>query len=553
MNSDSSLLEGFAYPIGYIPTATPISDPEILSGFQPFEIPYVITGLDGQPTVDPRAPVAVRRLRNGQCPNLQSALRYVEIGGGPDDAMKATYHCEDIVARACDFSEAGFHGTAIELIRSLPEPFQRTAAALKATVDGCLAQSRYEDALQAVHLLIDADDVPTKYARRLYRLEEVQTLLLLGRLNEAEEILDQRRSEFREHYEYYGIRAAAALLKGDELLARTLVVKAGRVDAYHCYKILWNPLLKPIEVFIKRELLTEAGTPRIYEQDMEMYALCTRIQGALLVGDRARAHNLAEGIILHRVTEWTSAEQANLALAGLGAVDAMLGGADESPGWGMASMVLARRIARAIRTGDDASIEMVANTVTELDCDDEVKALLVRAVRVLALGEEFSIPATLETPLAEVADKWRQDSRNLYVIHGAGGRFQLCKMREPRERRAKDWETTDLREIFPVIENSEFSSPLAAELWIEEKLAANASLAPGSFLHRVFKIHLDGWGLLLMLKPSRKSTPLLQEAWEIASRDPNFHFHNGPADSFGLQTSFALRLLRMLGVRSAIG
>lgn len=547
MNSDTSLSEGFAYPIGYLPPATRISDPEILSGFQPFERPYVVAGFDGKPTVDPHAPVAVRRLRNGQCPNLQSVIRYLEIGGGPDESMEATYNCEDTIARACDFSEAGFHETAIALIRRLPEPFQKTAAALKALVESRQAQSRYEEALHEVRLLITAADVPTEYARTIHRLKEVQLLLVLGRLNEAEVIMDERRSEFEGMYQYYGARAAAALAKNDEPLARALVVKAGRIDSYHCYKILWNPLLKPIEAFIKNELLTETGQPRVYEQNTEMHAICNRIQGALLVGEKERARNLAEGFISHRVTDWTVAEQANLALAGLGDFDDIISGAHVWPGWGMASMTLARRIARAIRTGDGTDLAGVESSVAELRCDDRIKALLIQAVGILASGEAFSIPPTLETPLVEVADKWGENGRDLFVIHGAGGRFQLCKMREPRERRALDRASTDLREVFPVIETSEFNSPSEVERWIEAKLSANASLPPNSFRRRIFEIHIEGWALLLMLKPSREATPLLREAWELARDDPNFYFHNGPADSFGLRTSYALRLLRMLG------
>jgi hypothetical protein len=96
MKIDSSLPEGFVYPVGYQPTSPRILDLGILEGFKPFEWPFVITCCNGKPGVDPNAPVAVARLRHGRCPNLSSAIWYFELGGMPDEAMQATYSCEDI-------------------------------------------------------------------------------------------------------------------------------------------------------------------------------------------------------------------------------------------------------------------------------------------------------------------------------------------------------------------------------------------------------------------------------------------------------------------------
>ena len=77
-------------------------------------------------------------------------------------------------------------------------------------------------------MLIAARTAPTEWALTLHRLEEIQLLMILGKMEEAETIMNERRSEFRGMYQYYGFRAAVALLRGDEPLAHSLVIKAGR-------------------------------------------------------------------------------------------------------------------------------------------------------------------------------------------------------------------------------------------------------------------------------------------------------------------------------------
>ena len=547
MAIDTTLPEGFVYPVGYRPTSARILDNEVLDGFQPFERPYIVTCRTGQPGVDPNAPTAVGRLRHGRCPNLSSLIRYLELGGSPDEAMQATYNCEDTLTTACDYSEAGFHQTAIEIIRSLPKPFQQSGPALKALVESLMALSKHEEALQEIRLLIASRAAPTEWALTLHRLEEIQLLMILGKMEEAENIMDERRSEFRGMYQYYGFRAALALLRGDEPLARSLVIKAGRVDPYHCYKILWNPSLKPIEAFIRRELLTEQGEPLVYKQDGEAHRIANRIQGALLLGERDRAANLAEGLILHHVTSWSTAEEAVLALSGIGDFEAIHGVANLHPARGPQGNSMARQVARAITTGNEAYISGVGNLADKMNCNSQIKGLLIQASRELAAGKAFSLPANFETLLVEVGDEWREDDRDLFNIHCIGVRFVLTKMSEPRQRRAEELRNRDLREVFPVIETSEFSGCDEVARWIEDKLTANCSYIPNNAYRAPFMVNIDGWTLISSLKPS-DATPLVREAWGSACNDPNFYFQNGPASSFGMHSPFPIRLLTMLSL-----
>ncbi len=270
----------------------------------------------------------------------------------------------------------------------------------------------YEEALHEVRLLIASRAAPTEWAITLHRLEEVQLLLILGKLMEAETIMNQRRSEFLDKYEYYGCRAALALLRGDEPLARSLVVQSGRVNTAHCYKILWNPLLKPLEAFIRKELLNDKGEPRVYDEDVEMREIIHRIQGALLLGERDRAV----------VTCWVSAEEMLLALVGLGNFEYLYDASHILPGKSHQANTLVRQIARAITTGDEAEIFVVGKLVNKAGYNSQVKGLLIQAVQVLAEGGSFSLPANFETLLVEVGGKWREDDRELFNIHCVGGR-----------------------------------------------------------------------------------------------------------------------------------
>lgn len=110
----------------------------------------------------------------------------------------------------------------------------------------------------------------------------------------TEALLDQGQDRFCVHWSYYGMRGALALTDGQEDVAKMFVLKAGHVDDYHSYKLLWNRHLAPLETFIRTELLTEDNKPRLYERDKEMQRLCHSIHGAFVSGDTAAAAPLAQ-------------------------------------------------------------------------------------------------------------------------------------------------------------------------------------------------------------------------------------------------------------------
>jgi len=551
--TDTSLPEGFVYPIGYKVSSRRVLDPEILKDFQPFERPYVIN-FRGKTFVDGQAPIAVGRLRNGQESNLSSAIRWLELDGPPDESMQATYNCEDALTTACNYSEAGFHKTAIDLIRSLPQPFQETYRGLESVARSLTGLGKYEEALEKVRLFTVGREEITEWSLTLHRLEEAHLLMLLGRLDEAESILNARRQELRVMYQYYGHRAALALLRGDESLAKALIVSSGRVDPYHCFKILWNPLLKPLEPFIRRELLTKKGEPLIYKQDNELHMICNRIQGAILTGDRELAKDLGEGLVMHRVTCWSTTHEAMLALAGLGRFEKLFNYSHTLPGSDHAPVILARLVSAAITSKHEDGITALEKFLKREDGDWKYPQLMLQAARLLAKRKRFVLPDNFELLLFEAARKnWSSSSRELFLVHAVGRGFRLTTLCEPRRRRPSSLWGTDLRKSFPVTNTREFSSISEAEEWIQEKLAENAVPRPHPLTHiPIWTSYLNGWSLLTSMKPSEK-TPLLKEAWETASIDPNYYFMSPPHSYIGPPGSspiFEIALLQMLTVTS---
>jgi hypothetical protein len=548
--TDTSLPEGFVYPIGYKVSSRRVLDPEILKDFQPFERPYVIK-FRGKTFVDSKAPSALGGLRNGQKSNLSSAIRWLELDGPPDESMQATYNCEDALTTACNYSEAGFHQTAIDLIRSLPKPFQETYQGLETVAHSLSVLGKYEEALEKVRLFTVGREEFTEWSLTLHRLEEVHLLMLLGRLDEAESILNARRQELRVMYQYYGHRAALALLRGDESLAKALIVSSGRVDPYHCFKILWNPLLKPLEPFIRRELLTEKGEPLIYEQNHDLHAICNRIQGAVLTRKRELAKNLVEGLVMHRATCWSTTYELILALAGAGNFRDICAVSQILPGSTHQQVILTRLVASAIASQQENEFIALEEFLKREDGGWEHPELLIQATWLLSNRKPFVLPDDFELLLFEVARKnWTATTRELFLVYAVGRGLRLTTLCEPRRKRAPELRGTDLRKAFPVTDTRDFASATEVEKWIEEKLAENALPRTGPFKCRpVWMIHIDGWSLLTSMNPSDKA-PILSEAWKSASTDPNFYFENGPSDSFGFNSSFEIRLLQMLTAAS---
>ena len=65
-----ALHHDFRYPVGYFEPEGRVTDSEVLSRFEEIFHPFIVRDRVGEATIDPHAPVAVRRLKNGRCKNL---------------------------------------------------------------------------------------------------------------------------------------------------------------------------------------------------------------------------------------------------------------------------------------------------------------------------------------------------------------------------------------------------------------------------------------------------------------------------------------------------
>jgi len=534
----------FRYPVGYLAKPERVTDPTLLLAFEDWQRPYVVQFRD-EVRVDPHVSVPVRRLLRGKPDtSIKSALRYLEWNGYTDESLQESFAQEDHTEEASDWSEAGMHGKAIEMIRDMPEPFQRTAAALLALKNSLMALGRYEEALVEVRRLIQADAI-TEYARDLYRIDESEMLLHLGREAEAEAILDSGRTQLQGFWSYHAMRAAFALKDGDEVLAKNLILKAGRVDNYHAYKMLWNRHLLRLANYIRRELLTADGKPLLYEQNSTMLRLCHRVHGAVLTGDRERGMRQSEGFLTHHVTDWSCAEAYVLALAGLGQFEWLEAVSHVLPGRGMSSIRLARAVAQLAIHADRFHSDEMEKLLSEVRLSTPAAADFQRIVEWFRGSRDSTLSRDGAVIIADVAPKnWTREGRDHFLLlHDPVEGFKLLRFfQDLLVRRPLGW---TLGEHFPVLEESGFANHADVESWLEQKLIENDE-AKDSLLRCVWEVHLNGWEFSSRLKPNAETTPFVAEAVRRMAKDPDLYFSNGPASSFRLPLSFGDKLVNML-------
>lgn len=534
----------FRYPVGYLAKPERVTDPTLLLAFEDWQRPYVVRFRD-EVRVDPHVDVPVRRLLQGKPDtSIKSALRRFEWNGYTDESLQESFAQEDHTEEASDWSEAGMHGKAIEMIREMPEPFQKTAEALLALKNSLMALGRYEEALIEVRRLIKADAI-TEYARDLYRIDETEILLHLGRKAEAEAILDAGRTNFQGFWSYHAMRAVFAMKDGDEGLAKNLILKAGRVDNYHAYKMLWNRHLHPLADYIRRELVTADGKPLLYEQNSTMLRLCHHVHGAVLTEDHERGMRQSEGFLTHHVTDWSCAEAYVLALAGLGLFDWLEAVSHVLPGRGMSSIRLARAVAQLALHPDCFRSDEMEKLLSEVHLSTPAAAEFQRIVEWFRGSRDSTFLREGATIIADVTPKnWTREGRDHFLLlHDPVEGFKLLRFFQDRSvPPPMGWA---LGEHFPVLDENAFLNQTEVEAWLEQKLIENDG-AKDSFLRCVWEVHLNGWEFPTHLKPNAETTPFVAEALRRIVNDPSLFFSNGPASSFGFHLSFGDKLVNML-------
>ncbi|HSI62120.1 MAG TPA: hypothetical protein VLE43_03350 [Candidatus Saccharimonadia bacterium] len=535
--------DDFRYPEGYFAPPTRITDAETLRKFDAWMRPYVIRSKDGEAIIDPGAPVPVRRLAQGsRDTTVISALRHLEWGGSADDSLQGTFAMEDRTEEAGLCSEAGRHREAVALIRTMPPPFQVTAAALVALVRSLKAMGRYAEALEESGRLIISDGI-TDYARDLYRIEQAELMLHCDRPDEATAVLNRWREDCQHKWPYYGVRAALALRTGHGELAKALILRAGKVDAYHCYKLLWNRHLEPLAAFIRRELLTEDNKPRLYQRNSDTRRLCHAIHGALLTGRMEQARNLAEGLQTQHVTDWDSGHQLVLALIGLGYFKWVEAASAVLPGAGMSEMKLAYAVARCA-SEPGCALPDVSELLQANMFSTEGRRNFENLLPWLSHGSIGTLPPLSGWIVADVApSNWTNEGRDHFVVvHDSARGFEAQRVFQDRSVHRPS--AYQLRELFPVLESIKFDSTADFEAWLESRIQANAGA--NHPYRRKWDVDLNGWALPVLLKPDSNKTPLLARAVAVMHTDPSMHFAHGPAMSYGMSVPFGDRLLHML-------
>ncbi len=534
----------FCYPFGYLARPEQVIEAEELEQHEPWLRPFLIRWKD-QVIMDQNTPVPVCRLARGHLDiSSSTAIRCLEWGDtAQDPAMKAAFRVEDIVTEAGLWSESGAHEKTLEIIRSVPRPYQQTASALVALVRSLKSLARYNEALVELDQLIAADGI-SEYARELYRIEKAEILLHLDRHHEAEALLDGRSKVFETFWPYYGMRASLALLGGKIELAQACIMKAGRLDPFHAYKLLWNRHLAPLATFIRRELLTEDNKPRLYERDKAVRRICHSIHGALMRKSWREAWTLAESLLPSDVTCLSCAKALALALTGVGNWQKLAAVLPALPGGDLEAFELVILLAHWMLRGENDPTPVLAALDRQSDLRQEVRDEFAALLHWHIEGRKTPLPPEAEVVLVDVALKnWGPgNGRDHWVLfqHPIRGLLRQKFFQDRSLHNPLGW---TLRENFEVLEEN-ILSPCEAEAWLERLLEENN--AERGFIGYKWTIHWNGWGLLAHIKPGSQS-PILAEAVRLAGDDPNFYFHNGPASTSGMNTiDFTGKMLLLL-------
>jgi hypothetical protein len=537
----------FRYPKGYFPSPRRVIDPEVLRTFDPWLRPYVKHDGQGACVVDESAD-GVRKLLHPSDGSVNDALRYLQWDGPPDASLQAAFACEDQTELAETFSKVGHHGAAIDTVLALPIPYQQASEARRVLLRSHLALGQFEPALENARALIRADDI-TDYARDLYRLEEAHLLLLSTRRSEAEPLLDRGRRAFRNFYLYYGLRAALAWMDGEETLAHSLIIRAGRVEPYHSPKLLWSPLLRPLYGFIRQELLGVDNGPLVYRRDKDVRRLCHRVQGALLTGRSDRAHNLAEGMIAHDTLQWETGEEFALCLAGLGEFVRLRGAAGMLPGWGGKNLRLASALAGAVLEPGTSAASKVRELSSKGQCSSGVSAHLESLMPFFLTGEVPPQFTLAERMLGSVSDRWSEQGRQHFLLLEREGRFEAQGIWQRTRNPFPCSAGGDLRGDGETNGLTRFGSVDEFHRWLEEKLAENVAGGTVSWPPPRWEIYLSGFGLLPQTPTVTTDAPLFSRVLEHLLDDPSLYFSHGPIPQcYGFRSSFTDRLIQMMTI-----
>jgi hypothetical protein len=547
--------KSFRYPVGYFESPDRVTDPDLLKDFDRLLHPYVIKTDEGKIWVDPKAPHAVARLESsltyGDDENLKSAMRFLELGGAPDEAMEANHACEDRLSWADLLSQTGHHGKALAIVDALPDPFQDEVIGHEVRLRGLKALGRFAEALPHVESLVLAyKERRHAHCYQVSSLNKAELLVALGEVDAAEALLNEKGRAFGHHYQYCGIRAGIALARGDRLLAKMMVSGSISADYFHCYKLLWLRGLEGLTEWMGKELVSEDGESRPYEEHSELLRFVYRIQGCTLAGDAEEASVMADIIGKGEIHEGNTAFEIILVWLGVG------------------DFARARRWARAQPCHNgcrrSAKIHQICDWFLE-DSDREqpewshapvtpdLENSVGYAIRGLAEHFRKQEPASGgNEPGRVVAEIWHgsfRAGRRVWIIaYEADGQLVRVLYEQPKdapwERRCQEF---DPRTAFRVVERTAFITAAEVAAFLEDKLARNDGVQHRMYGSPPHSLRLDGGATLRLFSGIPLTAyPRLLKCWQSLRDDPNLYFQLPGPFIYAKPTAFDLRVYSMV-------
>lgn len=529
----------FRYPEGYSPPPSRVLDRAVLQEFPELARPYVVLGSDDQPHVNGgAADVALARL-------IQRSNQRFSSAHQSNDGNEVRDGGKDELQMAEDAAACGHMGLAIATVQALPEPFRKIGQALRALVTSLKALGRYADALVAAQNLTTSEETPdfTDYAHTLHRIEVADLLLLSGNPAEAERLLNQGRREFQRFYQYFGVRAALALSSNDRAFAEHLIVQAGRVEPYHSYKLLWHPLLAPMHDFIRRELLDEAGRPRLYFEDLEVRRLCDRIQAAVLAGRIETAKSLAEGLVLQRVTDSRTTREVIVAMASLGYFNWAHRVLPVLPGIWSDDLVFARRIlACRLQPGKFTPAQLQESF-------EQTPRFHSRLRNIEGIDFEWHAGGQSRAPendpviIAVVSGHCKNGQRERTILLRDATQFYTHGVIQSGEQPVYREDLRGLMHVGQCFSRHSFENEEAAQSWLETHIAENQNHVLEPRGRYPWEIQVNRYGFLNEFK-SKPGLELMGLCWDLLANGDRM---SRPLNGTSTMTEpFPLQFLRMV-------
>ena len=314
--------------------------------------------------------------------------------------------------------------------------------------------------------------------------------------------------------------------QGEIGVAQLLIHRAVCVDTFHCYKLVWQRALGPLQHWMQAQLLNDCGKSRPNEEQSALLKLCRKIQGAAFSGELARGQALADATVPQKC--YAPCDSHILLLAWLS-----VGDFARARRWASAltrfpsddTYQQVEQVCDLFLAPDDPSRPSLSYALDAPDINPQVADALRLLAESVSPGEGARDYA-LSQVLVEVWFGSRRNGKKVDVVTlHPDGEIERVRWVFPvgasRERRSSDF---DPQQHFEVKERDSFSHQADLAEWLEERLAANDDVKFGMYCTPRHSFVFNGAALLgLFREEAIGRLARLHKCWKTMRIDPDLY------------------------------